>query len=760
LRSLQDDVLEFQFLVSEREMDFTNRLIEVFGRPYPETIGPGRTYSTDECPEGQCPDIIYFNYIDASRIAEFGFPQDIQPDLVSHSLQFTYRDRKINPDTGAIEDDSVTNDLCDPTVGGSACGRIVEFNVSEIFGVTKPTGWGQRPEPGAIQQSKTKLVQAVGKYVQAFEAWGDYLDRIQCAVDTLTNVYAFQAQEVGISSTLRAQIIGIRSTLLGMRVTLRVLGYVKNKLIGGLDAVKSGLPTVVGAGLSVVVDPSFAARAALEGGKKVGVTVIEGLEEAAWFAEQALEEGLFWAGQDAQRKLAGWERVRETEALVRNIETLLGEEPTQRIKVFIAAEGVKQAMGEYQAALGRGIRLLQERDAFRQKTAVQVAQQRYQDAAFRVFRNESLQKYRAQFDLSARYAYLAAAAYDYETGLLGSQTRSGQRFLTDIVKERILGPFACTLGGVCAPVPGNGLSGKLAQMKQSFDSVRVDLGFNAGAEFDRTFSLRWEMFRIPNTAEFDETWRQKLTEFQHPNINTLAEYLEFAQPLQGAPDPNPALVIPFQSKLISGRNFFGRPSTGDVTMPSDWFALRINEYGVRFEDYPGPPLNIITNVYVIPVGLDVTRVPLCSEAPIREWDLLDQLIPNPFPLSNDFESPTWQPWDSLAGGASGFVQRRLIPTVPACDFLAGTCERSPKLAGRSVWNTRWLLIIPESELAGAEEVDGVDVFINGSGGTPGTSDIKLLIKSNGYSGCTLPTVTTGDNDGLGEPISVLGTTGD
>ena len=54
--------------------------------------------------------------------------------------------------------------------------------------------------------------------------------------------------------------------------------------------------------------------------------------------------------------------------------------------------------------------------------------------AFRIFRNDALQKYRAQFDLAARYVYLAAKAYDYETNLLGGDNGAGREFLTDIVR--------------------------------------------------------------------------------------------------------------------------------------------------------------------------------------------------------------------------------------------------------------------------------------------------------------------------------------
>ena len=43
LRKVQDNAEEFDDLTDERELDFTSRLIEIFGRPYEEDIGPGGT---------------------------------------------------------------------------------------------------------------------------------------------------------------------------------------------------------------------------------------------------------------------------------------------------------------------------------------------------------------------------------------------------------------------------------------------------------------------------------------------------------------------------------------------------------------------------------------------------------------------------------------------------------------------------------------------------------------------------------------------
>lgn len=82
------------------------------------------------------------------------------------------------------------------------------------------------------------------------------------------------------------------------------------------------------------------------------------------------------------------------------------------------------------------------------------------------------------------------------------------------------------------------------------------------------------------------------------------------------------------------------------------------------------------------------------------------------------------------------IRRRLIPTVagfPEGQCPQEGCDVSHKLTGRSIWNTRWLLIIPGSQLQGADPANGVDVFINGTTGT-GVRDIKLLFECYGYSG--------------------------
>jgi hypothetical protein len=78
LRKQADDVAEFQQRVLDGEADFNNRLIEIFGTPYPEDIGPTGTY-----PSGyNGPDIYHYDYVENSEFdAAVGQQQVIQVQL-------------------------------------------------------------------------------------------------------------------------------------------------------------------------------------------------------------------------------------------------------------------------------------------------------------------------------------------------------------------------------------------------------------------------------------------------------------------------------------------------------------------------------------------------------------------------------------------------------------------------------------------------------------------------------------------------------
>ena len=85
------------------------------------------------------------------------------------------------------------------------------------------------------------------------------------------------------------------------------------------------------------------------------------------------------------------------------------------------------------------------------------------------------------------------------------------------------------------------------------------------------------------------------------------------------------------------------------------------------------------------------------------------------------------------------------PTYPS--FRAATdadaeALNSTRLVGRSVWNTRWMIVIPAGALNGALERDAaLKIFVNGKDADgdgyidlSGVTDIKLGIRSYSMSG--------------------------
>ena len=99
------------------------------------------------------------------------------------------------------------------------------------------------------------------------------------------------------------------------------------------------------------------------------------------------------------------------------------------------------------------------------------------DSGFRTFRNEKLERYQTLFDLAARYALMAANAYDYETGLLN--TTRGREFVSRISLPRALGVVANGAPVYAGSNTGDpGLSSVLAEMKADWDVLEGRLGFN------------------------------------------------------------------------------------------------------------------------------------------------------------------------------------------------------------------------------------------------------------------------------------------
>jgi hypothetical protein len=113
---------------------------------------------------------------------------------------------------------------------------------------------------------------------------------------------------------------------------------------------------------------------------------------------------------------------------------------------------------------------------------------------------------------------------------------------------------------------------------------------------------------------------------------------------------------------------------------------------------------------------------------------VDQNIPIPYPsISANLNDPGFKPLtDSLTGS---FGDARMFSSFRAfgfnhttlSSFEQSTLTFNTRLIGRSVWNTKWLLIIPGATL-NADPTQGLTKFINS------LTDINVVINSYGYSG--------------------------
>jgi len=404
-------------------------------------------------------------------------------------------------------------------------------------------------------------------------------------------------------------------------------------------------------------------------------------------------------------------------------------EPPARMAVYTQKEVLTQALQNLNNVKVQGEKLLSEQNYMRLLAASNTQQYRYQDMSFRIFRNEALQKYRAQFDLAARYAYLAAKAYDYETNLLSSNSGSGQRFLTDIVKQRSLGAVIND-----KPVAGSpGLSDPLARLSQNFSVLRGQLGFNNPIMETNGFSLRNELFRAADTA----TWINWLRSYKVDNLWTdEPDFKRYCRPFSSETEdgPQPGLVIPFESMIKYSKNFFGKDlQAGDNYYDPTVFTTKINALGIAFNDYDITQLSNTPKVYLIPTGLDVMTSPSSDTLKPRQWRVVDQKLPAPFPIgASSLTNPDWIPViDSLSdelGGIRKFSSMRAYHDKD--DLNPAETITNSRLVGRSVWNTQWKLIIPSASFLynPAQPDDGIEKFINS------VSDIKLFFLTYGYSG--------------------------
>lgn len=717
LRQQADDVATFQTNVGDREADFTNRLIEIFGYPYADDIGATGTY-----PAGyNGPDLYHYDYVDPSELLGIAAP-------LTQELTVAFKDYSVGAQ-GQLD----------------AQVKQVKFHFATSgLGLVKPAHWtGKRRAPGEIQLARSDLLLTLGRLRQAMLHYQSLLEQIEDQAALLKSQWDVQAHEIQIQyGAIEQQEEMNRRILSAQRFAknARLFAHIGQATY---NAAAEALPRVAG----LAVDATSVARSAI---LEVGTVIAQsGLEPAAAHEVDAIEY------EQSKQLLAQLSSIEVTtlrnelavQQQVAMLEQLIRQELPLRVELFALGETVQQSAGRYMATLARGQRLLEDRLRFRQQTAGQVQAYRYKDMAFRIFRNDALQKYRAAFDLAARYVYLAARAYDFETSLAPADPRGpGEAFMTDIIRARSLGLIQ---NGV--PLTSNGkgdagLADPIARMHANWDLVlKGQLGFNNPQTETGRFSLRSELLRIQPGLAGQVNWRHALEGFIVPNLADLPEYQRYCIGFTPSLPVEPALVIPFSTTINFGQNFFGWPAGGgDNDYDSTHFATKIRSVGVWFANYNNLGGGMINTprVYLVPAGNDVLRAPSAQAGLTREWKILDQALPVPFPLtSGNLGSRSWIPAnDSLVGD---FAEPRRFARFRAYhdsgSFNPNETINDSRLIGRSVWNTQWLLIIPAGTLH-TDRNEGLDRFIhgallpNGQRDGNGVTDIKIFFQTYSYAG--------------------------
>ncbi len=768
LRSEQDSLAEFQAAVVEQEIAYKTALIELFGTPYPDDIGPGKLYQQGY--DG--PDLIHYRYVDLPE-AEF-------PEIWSYSntnqWEFTLRDLPADWTEKHYEFTSYL-DFGD--------GNLFDFKLRSIFNDVEtisfnlgPHGYSEKPatwksrrySPGQIQQAISEQIMSHLQLRHEINDTAGDLVVFQKALDVFEADLVTYAAIRGINTGLMVADEVLEKAKFANDLFQKFQDSLIENIVDGSYAASESIPKSAVFGVATGGDLTFAGRAAIEA---AGLTLKGGFETAA-FIRYTVVSALELAVSTARRQAEFWavqplERSQELRNAVHDLGNTLGDMQERLWTVNERLRDYDDKRRQVQALIAQGDRIQAEREVFRQRAAAVVQGYRTRDAAFRLFRSEKLERYKTLFDLAARYALLAANAYDYETGLLG--TSAGRTFKSRIIASRALGVVQDGEPQFAGSNTGDpGLSSALAELKADWNVVRDRLGFNRPDAHSTTVSLRMEQERILPGAEGDSTWRDLLHRARVDDLRADSDVRRHCMQIDtGDGLPIPGLILTFSTTITDGLNLLGQPlAAGDHSFNPSSFATKIGGVGVAFEGYRGmgdpganegtvsaaggdsaddPPtwyldpdaLAATPYIYLIPVGVESMRSPPLGDASqIRTWSVDDLAIPLPFNIgSSEFSTrKLYQSGDSLQEPLFSIRKHHAFRPVsdPAKFDLVFYSDSLPRnefinnrLVGRSVWNSQWKLIIPGRTLL-HDPKEGLERFIRT------VTDVKLNFTTYSYAG--------------------------
>ena len=791
----QNEERDFEKMVADEEAAINRELIEIYGRPYDEDIGPGKLY-----PQGYTgPDLYHYYYVETYDVDESN----------KNPVKGRYLDLVINDYslittnvTGTYEaeiDHSVTNgtSLLSSLLVGAA--NLYNKAVTKISEKVNPylkyasyigvnikaedylelpievidTGadefdgkvdyefavaaWSNTPHNASYFVGVDGFVPKPASYTSQRLAEGSLQIALAGYQDKLAAIEEEQAKVKAITVAVKSKIDELGAEDFNTQIkyveaaaTNEVANFYaavqKNaetaiKLIEKMKDIKSIISDSIAEALPKITGLSFdltsiarGAEIALKAGARELLNqqiaeqeeVVDKIKTATEKMQEELEKQYksYQDGEERKKKVAAIkEKASELSAAVAKLESALNIANAQRMN--------------YSQLLEKGNQLVAERQRIRVQWASDLSIRRYRNMFVQILRNDELQRYNEAFESAARYTYLAAKAYDYETGLLQSDSRNaaGREFMSQIIRSRALGRFSedglTPLGGGSAGDPG--LADVLYRMNENWQVLKGRLGFNNPQNELDGFSLRKELFRKNSDEEGDAAWKDLLQSFWVEDLKTHPAFSRLAQPFDPMQTKEPGFAIPFQTVIAARMGFFGNElKPGDNAFSSTYFATKIRGVGVWLEGEKGQMKNR-PGVYLIPAGLDYMRVPVRSSsseaAEIRAWDVVDQVLPIPYPFSDaQWQSTDWSMMKDVF--SNEMCTQRRHPVVYASvspSFEESGMSYNARLIGRSVWNDGWWLIIPAAEILSDDDA-ARESFVDT------VKDIHLFFKTYSFSG--------------------------
>ena len=731
MRMLQESQFSREDQLETMELETKNKLIGYFGYPYEGDIGPGGTY-----PQGyDGPDVYNYAWMEP---AAYGLSDT--EDVKSVTTNIYVRDiSKFGEGSSVnVENFGATANYITLTYEKSATGFILKpANIT-----------GKRRACGQIQDKLGEFLVAYCSFKGSLKDWelaNTAFERVHAVVKRNSNLaaikYADQYARFAFDTYASYKKAALESTIIALELAQDLGEEAQKKVIGAT-------PKIIGAGMTVNTDPSAIVNASLGPAQMTYATATKGSIAAAKMdqaATSAVEVGFNLVEKIFESVCESYERKDQYYSSVADAAGNVLDAAKACRNAYVELLSAEAAV---EAVIAEAERAIDERTLARQQASDVLTKTRYNEMFFRIARNNALSRYSAQFDLAQKYAYLAAQAYDYETGLLSTDRASGEKFIARIVGTRTLGEFDDDGNPIVASDAAKGdggLAAILAELDANWLVLKPRLGINNPQSYATWFSLRHDLFRIYDEEDGDKAWKTELRKYMVEDLNALPEFTHYCQPLAGsAAQKEPGLVIPFSSYILHGFNFFGEPLVGGDSASRSSAAT--------------PRSTPRTTPRTSPRRASTSRATTTIRSRRRR-------PPTSCPSARTACGPSATPTRSSRGGSWTRRSPRRTPSAPR-SWTTPTGRRSTtarraafrayyddegkdpsddsldctRLVGRSAWNTKWLLIIPAGSLGADREaalatfINGIDSNRDGTLDFKGVTDIKIGLKTYSTSG--------------------------